>query len=151
MNLLDTFLGRENQAPESLSSAEAFVAIVLLATASDGYLSDAQERSILGELSRSKPLRNYSTDAIAQICNKIFIILRRDGFNALFNLAKEFLSSDLREAAFAVSSDLVLSESHINEEEINFLNDLYQALGIYPEIATKILQAMLLKNQIQAD
>ncbi|BAY40951.1 hypothetical protein NIES2111_53410 [Nostoc sp. NIES-2111] len=151
MNLLDTFLGRENQAPEPLSSAEAFVAIVLLATASDGYLSDAQERSILGELSRSKPLRNYSTDAIAQLCNKIFIILRLDGFNALFNWAKESLSSDLREAAFAVSSDLVLSESHINEEEINFLNDLYQALSISPDIATKILQAMLLKNQIKAN
>jgi hypothetical protein len=151
MNLLEPFLGRENQAPESLSSAEAFVAIVLLATASDGYLSDAQERSILGELSRSRPLKNYSTDAIAQLCNKIFIIVRQDGFNALFNLAKESLSSDLREAAFAVSSDLVLSESHINEEEIYFLNDLYQALSISPDIAIQILQAMSLKNQIKSN
>lgn len=151
MNLLDTFLGRENQAPESLSSAEAFVAIVLLATASDGYLSDVQERSILGELSRSRPLRNYPTDAIAQFCNRMLIILRRDGFNALFNLAKESLTADLREAAFAVASDLVLSESHINEEEINFLNDLYQALSISPDIGTQILQAMSLKNQIQGD
>jgi hypothetical protein len=151
MNLLDTFLGRENQAPESLSSAEGFVAIVLLATASDGNLSDAQERSILGELSRSRPLRNYSTDAIAQLCNKNFIILQRDGFNALFNLAKESLSLDLREAAFAIASDLVLSESHINEEELNFLNDLYQALSISPDIGTRILQAMSLKNQIQGN
>ncbi len=149
MNLLDTFLGREHQAPELLSSAEAFVAIVLLATASDGDLSDAQERSILGELSRSKPLRNYPTEAIAQLCNKVSIILRQDGFNALFNLAKESLSPDLREAAFAVASDLVLSESHINEEEINFLNDLYQALSISPDVATQILQAMSLKNHIK--
>jgi len=151
MNLLDTFRGRENQALESLSSAEAFVAIVLLATDSDGDLSDAQERYILGELSRSRPLRNYSTDAIAQVCNQVFTILRRDGFNALFNLAKESLSADLREAAFAVASDLVLSESHINEEELNFLNDLYQALSISPDVATQILQAMSLKNQIKSD
>ncbi|MBD2251163.1 tellurite resistance TerB family protein [Nostoc parmelioides] len=148
MNLLDTFLGRENQAPEVLSSTEAFVAIVLLATAPDGYLSYEQERSISCELSRSKPLRNYSTEAIAQLCEKTLIILRRDGFNALFNLAKESLSPELREAAFAVASDLVLSENHVTEEETNFLNDLYQALGISPDIAIRILQTMSLKNQI---
>ncbi|MBD2343683.1 tellurite resistance TerB family protein [Anabaena subtropica] len=148
MNLLDIFLGRENQAPEVLSSAEAFVAIVLLATASDGYLSHEQEHSISYELSRSKLLRNYTTDAIAQLCDKIFIILRQDGFNALFNLAKESLSTDLREAAFAVASDLVLSASLITEEEIHFLNDLSQALGISPDIAIQILQTMSLKNQI---
>lgn len=148
MNLLNTFLGRENQAQEVLSPAEAFVAIVLLATASDGYLSREQEVSILCELSRSKPLRNHTTDEIAQFCESTFNILRQDGFNALFNLAKESLSMDLREVAFALVSDLVLSESLVTKEEINFLNDLYQALGVSPDIATQILQTMSLKNQI---
>ncbi|QLE58492.1 tellurite resistance TerB family protein [Nostoc sp. TCL26-01] len=147
MNLLDTVLGRENPAPEVLSSAEAFVAIVLLATASDGYMSHEQEHSVSCVLSQSRLLRNYSQDTIKNLCDRILSILRHDGFNVLFNLAKDSLSVDLRETAFAVATDLVFSEGCVTDEEISFLHDLYQALSISHDIAVRILQTMSVKNQ----
>ncbi|MGH8002986.1 MAG: tellurite resistance TerB family protein, partial [Brasilonema sp.] len=57
------------------------------------------------------------------------------------------LSYDLREAAFAVATDLVLTDGVFLQEEQDFLNDLYQALGISADIATQIVQVMLIKNR----
>ncbi|MGH1395134.1 MAG: tellurite resistance TerB family protein [Trichormus sp.] len=147
MNLLDTVVDREIYTPEKLSLPEAFVAIALLATVSDNYLTDEQQRCISCALSRTKLLRNYSQDAIQKLLHKNLDILWRDGFNALFNLAKASLPLELREVAFAVSADLVLGEDSITDEEKNFLNDFYQALGISRDIATQILQTMSMKNQ----
>ncbi len=64
----------------------------------------------------------------------------------MFNAAKESLPHDLREIAFAVATDLVLADGTVTEEEQNFLNDLYQALGISSEIALQIVQVMSIKN-----
>ncbi|MCC5638503.1 tellurite resistance TerB family protein [Nostoc sp. CHAB 5844] len=147
MNLLDTVLGKENQAPEVLTSTEAFAAIALVAITSDAVLSEQQVRSISAVLLRLKLFNSYSEDLINQLLEKNLSILRRDGFNTLFNTAKQSLSPELREAAFAVAADLVMTESIVTEEEKNFLNDLYQALDIPCDIALKILQVLMIKNQ----
>ncbi|MBE9004172.1 tellurite resistance TerB family protein [Fortiea sp. LEGE XX443] len=147
MNLLDTILGRENQAPEVLTSTEAFAAIALVAITSDAVLSEQQVRSISTVLSRLQLFSSYSEDIINKLLEKNLSILRHDGFNALFNAAKESLSPELREAAFAVAADLVMTETIVTEEEKNFLNDLYRALDIPCDIAIKILQVLMIKNQ----
>jgi len=147
MNLLDTILGKENQAPEVLISTEAFAAIALVAITSDAVLSEQQVRNISSVLLRLKLFNSYTEDLINKLLEKNLSILRRDGFNALFNAAKESLSPELREAAFAVAADLVMAESIVTEEEKNFLNDLYQALDIPRDTAVKILQVLMLKNQ----
>ncbi|MBE9206724.1 tellurite resistance TerB family protein [Nostoc sp. LEGE 06077] len=147
MNLVDTILGKESQAPEILTSAEAFAAIALVAVTSDDLLSEQQARSISSVLSRLKLFSSYSEDFINQLLEKNLNILRRDGFNALFNAAKASLSPELREVAFAVAADLVMTESIVTEEEKNFLTDLYQALDIPCDSAIKILQVLMVKNQ----
>lgn len=147
MNLLDTVLDAEIPTPELLSQSEAFAAIILLATVSDSYLTSEQESAISYMLSSSKLLRHYSQDAIHKLLNRLLDILWRDGFNALFNLAKESLSPELRIAAFALSADLVLGEVSVTDEEKNFLNDFYQALDVSRDIAIQILQATSIKYQ----
>lgn len=146
MGLFDTVLGKQNQIQELFSPAEAFAAITLAATASDGYLSDEEARGISAALSRMKLFRSYSDDVMRRLFDKLLGIIRRDGINTLFNLAQESLPQDLREAAFAVATDLVLADGIVTEEEHSFLNDLYQALGISSEIALQIVQVMLIKN-----
>ncbi|MBD2498239.1 tellurite resistance TerB family protein [Nostoc sp. FACHB-280] len=147
MNLVDTILGKENQVPERLTSAEAFAAIALVAVTSDAVLSEQQVRSICSVLSRLKLFSSYSEDLIKKLLEKNLNILRGDGFNALFNAAKESLSAELREVAFAVAADLVMAETVVTEEEKNFLSDLYQALDIPRDSAIKILQVLMVKNQ----
>lgn len=147
MGLFDAVLGTESQTQASLNPAEAFAVIILTATASDGYLSVEQANSIISALSRLKLFKSYPNEMINRLFDKILGILQGDDFNALFNAAKDSLSQDLREAAFAVATDLVLAEGIIPEEEKNFLNDLYQALGVSSEIAIQIVEVILIKNR----
>ncbi|WP_373525841.1 tellurite resistance TerB family protein [Nostoc sp.] len=147
MGLFDAVLGTESQTQTALNPEEAFAVIVLMATASDGYLSVEQVNYITSVLSRIKLFKSYPHEMMNRLFDKILDILRGDGFNSLFNIAKESLSQDLREAAFAVATDLVLAEGIIPEEEKNFLNDLYQALGVSSEIAIPIMQVILIKNR----
>ncbi|MEH2095779.1 tellurite resistance TerB family protein [Nostoc sp.] len=147
MGILDAVLGTENQNQAALNPAEAFAVIVLMATASDGYLSVEQANSITFVLSRMKLFKSYPHEMMDRLFDKILAILQGDGFNALFDAAKDSLSQDLREAAFAVATDFVLAEGIVAEEEKNFLNDLYQALDVSSERAMQIVQVILIKNR----
>ncbi|MEH2250150.1 tellurite resistance TerB family protein [Nostoc sp.] len=147
MGLFDAVLGTESQIQTALNPDEAFAVIILMATASDGYLSVDQANSITSVLSRTKLFKTYPHEMMKRLFDKILGILQGDGFNSLFNAAKDSLSQDLREAAFAVATDLVLAEGIVAEEEKNFLNDLYQALGVSNEIAIQIMQVILIKNR----
>lgn len=147
MGLSENLLHTEARIQRSFTTIEAFTAISLVAIASDGYLSQQRADDIDSALSRLKIFANCSSDAIAQIFDKLLGILREDGFNVLFNTAKESLPQHLRESAFAVATDLVLSDSVVTEEERNFLNDLHQALNIDSSTATKIIEIMTIKNQ----
>lgn len=147
MGLFDAVLSTESQIQAALNPEEAFAVIILVATASDGYLSVEQANSITSVLSRTKLFKSYPHEMINRLFDKILGILQGDSFNALFNAAKDSLSQDLREAAFAVATDLVLAEGIVAEEEKNFLNDLYQALGVSSEIAIQIVQVILIKNR----
>lgn len=147
MGLFDAVLGTESQTQTALNPAEAFAVIILMATASDGYLSVEQANSIISVLSRMKLFKSYPNEMMNRLFDKILGILQGDDFNALFNAAKDSLSQNLREAAFAVATDLVLAEGIIPEEEKNFLIDLYQALGVSSEIAIQIVQVILIKNR----
>ncbi|MEH2416050.1 tellurite resistance TerB family protein [Nostoc sp.] len=147
MGLFDAVLDIESQTQAALNPEEAFAVIILTATASDGYLSIEQANSITFMLSRMKLFKSYPHEMMIRLFDKILGILQGDGFNPLFNAAKDSLSQDLREAAFAVATDLVLAEGIVAEEEKSFLNDLYQALGVSSEIAIQIVQVILIKNR----
>ncbi|GAA6619032.1 tellurite resistance TerB family protein [Scytonema sp. NUACC26] len=147
MGLFDKVFGTQSQVYEILTPAEAFAAITLAATASDGYLSDEEARSISATLSRMKLFRSYSNDVINRMFDKLLGVLRREGLDTLFNLAKESLPYDLKEAAFAVAADLVLADGIVTREEQDFLNDLCYALDISRNIATQIVEVMVIKNR----
>lgn len=147
MGLVEKMFSAHTQVQEAFSPAEAFAAITLAAIASDGYLSEEETRGITATLSRMKLFRSYPNDVMNRLFDKLLGILQQDGINTLFDTAKESLPPDLREAAFAVTADLVLASGIFTEEENSFLNDLYQALGISRDIAIQVVQVMMIKNR----
>ncbi|KST63722.1 tellurite resistance TerB family protein [Mastigocoleus testarum] len=147
MSLSENLLSTQARRQEVFTTTEAFTAIILAATASDGYISQQRADDISSALLRIKLFSGYSGETVAQMLDKLLGLLRRDGFNVLFNTAKESLPQNLRETSFAVATDLVLSDSVVSEEERSFLNDLHQALNIDTTTATKIVEIMTIKNQ----
>ncbi len=147
MGLFDKIFNVQSKTQEILSPAEAFGALMLAAISSDGYLSDEELDGLITSLNRMQMYKSFPADVMRRMFDKLFGILRRDGVEALFMGAKDSLPFELRESAFAVATDLILSDGIVTEQEQQFLNQLYQALEITDEIATKIVEVMMIKNR----
>lgn len=147
MGLFDKIKGSRRTAEDHLSPAEAFGAIALIAVASDGYITDTEAQALSTTLGRMHLFRSYSNDVMRRMFDKLLAILKREGLDALFNVAIASLPHDLRETAFAVATDIVLADGEVTPEEESLLNDLYQILEISEDVASKIIDVMLIKNK----
>ena len=148
MGLFDKVFGTQTKAQEMFSPAEAYAAIALAAIASDGYLADEEVEGFITNLNRMQLFRSYSGDVMRRMIDKLFGILKREGVGALFNAAKSSLPHEMAPSVFAVATDLVLADGVVTEQEQDFLNQLYQALEIPDEIAVKVVEVMMMKNQV---
>ena len=147
MGLFDQVLGTRQSTSISFNPAEAFAAIALIAIASDGHFSGEEVDLINTSLRRMQLFKSYPTDVLQRMYDKLFGILRRDGIPVLLESAKASLPFELRESAFAIATDLILSDGTVTPEEESFLNDLCHALDINSAIAMKIVEVMLIKNR----
>lgn len=147
MGLFDQVLGDRQTASVDFSPAEAFAAIALVAIASDGHFSDEEIDLINPSLRRMQLFKSYPVDVLRRMYDKLFGILRRNGANALLNSVKSALPHELRESAFAIATDLILSDGTVTPEEEAFLNHLCQVLEINSASAVKIVEVMIIKNR----
>ena len=148
MGLFDGIFNAERGITEvTLSPAEAFAAICLVAIASDGYLSEQEGREMTVLLSRMQLFRSYSSDVMQRLMDKLMSLLKHQGPSSLIHLAKASLPQDLRPTAFALATDLVLVDGTVTSQEQAFLDDLYRILEIPGDTALQIVQVMTIKNR----
>ncbi|NJL89676.1 MAG: tellurite resistance TerB family protein [Coleofasciculaceae cyanobacterium SM2_1_6] len=147
MGLFDKVFGAKEVISDELSPAEAYAAIALGAIAADGYLSDEESHGVSFMLSRTQLFKNYSNDVLRRMFDKLLGILKRKGLGSLVDAAKKSLPYEMRESAFAVATDLIFADGMVTDDEQSFLNQLYEALEIKPEVALNIVQVMAIKNR----
>ena len=148
MGLFDNvFNAEKSTAEEELTPAEAFAAVALVAIAADGYLSDQEGRDMTMILSRMQLFRSFSNDVMHRMFDKLLAMLKHQGPGDLIDLAKRCLPQDLRDTAFAIATDLVLSDGTVTAQEQAFLDDLYRILEIPGDTALQIVQVMTIKNR----
>ncbi|TVQ13012.1 MAG: Tellurite resistance protein TerB [Leptolyngbya sp. DLM2.Bin27] len=126
---------------------EALASIAMVAIAADGYLADQEGQDMTMLLSRMALFSDYSSDALNRLFNVTLNHLKQAGPGALVHQAKVALSQDLRETAFAIATDLVLSDRTVTPQEQAFLEDLYRILEIPSPLAQQIVQVMTIKNR----
>lgn len=134
-------------AEETLSPEEAFACVALVAIAADGYLSDQEGRDMTMTLARMQLFESYSSEEMKQLFDRLLTLLKRYGPGTLISKAKGSLPEELRETAFAIATDLVLSDKTVTDQEQAFLDDLYQILEIPGTVALQIVQVMNIKNR----
>jgi hypothetical protein len=130
-----------------MGSAEALASIAMVAIAADGYLAEQEGQDMTMLLSRMALFSNYSNDALHQLLDVVLDRLKDEGPGALVDHAKASLAQDMRETAFAIATDLVLSDHTVTPQEQAFLEDLYRILEIPSDTAQKIVQVMTIKNR----
>ncbi|MBD2109235.1 MULTISPECIES: tellurite resistance TerB family protein [unclassified Nodosilinea] len=131
----------------SMGTAEALASIALVAIAADGYLADQEGQDMTMLLSRMALFSSYSKDAVHHLFDLLLTRLKTEGPGAMVDQAKAVLPQDLRETAFAVATDLVLSDRTVTPQEQAFLEDLYRILEIPSPLAQQIVQVMTIKNR----
>ncbi|HIK45867.1 MAG TPA: tellurite resistance TerB family protein [Leptolyngbyaceae cyanobacterium M65_K2018_010] len=130
-----------------MGAAEALASIALVAIAADGYLSDQEGEDMTLMMSRMQLFSSYSKDRLNRLFDTLLAALKQKGPAALVNQAKGALPPDLRETAFAIATDLVLSDRTVTSQEQAFLDDLYRILEIPGDLALQIVQVMTIKNR----
>jgi hypothetical protein len=130
-----------------MGAAEALASIALVAIAADGYLADQEGQDMTMMLSRMHLFSGYPDDMLHRLFDSLLDRLKQNGPAALVDQAKAALPQDLRETAFAIATDLVLSDRTVTPQEQAFLDDLYRILEIPGDTALQIVQVMTIKNR----
>jgi hypothetical protein len=130
-----------------MGSAEALASIAMVAIAADGYMAEQEGQDMTMLLSRMSLFSSYSSDALNYLFDLLLDRLKQEGPGILVSEAKAALSQELRETAFAIATDLVLSDRTVTPQEQAFLEDLYRILDIPSTTAQQIVQVMTIKNR----
>ncbi|MEL6552156.1 MAG: tellurite resistance TerB family protein [Cyanobacteria bacterium J06621_11] len=147
MGIFNKVFKAEAETKLAMNSAEAFAAICLVAIASDGYLSDAEEAEMNMRLSRMQLFKDATEDSLARMKNYLLEGLKKHGPNELVKSAKTALPPNLAPTAFTAAVDLVFADGTVSREEQAFIDDLRQLLQISDDLALKIVEVMTIKNQ----
>jgi hypothetical protein len=131
----------------TFNPAEAIACIALVAIAADGYLSDQEGQDMTITLSRMELFKDHPAEMIHGLFDRLLQLLKQEGPETMIRQAKAALPDDLRETAFAIATDLVLSDKTVTPQEQAFLEDLYRILEIPGDTALKIVQVMNIKNR----
>lgn len=148
MSLFDkVFGGNMPEGSKTLTEPEAFAAIALAASASDGHIADTEVRSIASSLRRMQLFSSYNDDHVIRMFDKLLGILKREGVEALVDSASGVLPQELNETAFATAVDVVLADGVVEDSEKALLAMLQKSLVIDDNTAVKIIEVMIIKNR----
>ncbi|MBE9093184.1 tellurite resistance TerB family protein [Tychonema sp. LEGE 07203] len=127
-----------------LTASEALTALSVLAVAADGKISEEERQTLAANHIRL--FRSYSGPHFQELFKKVLKLSRQYTPAEVFAAAKNALTPQLRETAFAIAADLVLVDGIFTAQEQDFLLELSEALDIPDELSKNIIEVMTLKN-----
>ena len=132
---------------ENLTGPEAFAGIALCAVAADGVITEEEAISLSVNLMNRKLYHGYTDREMRTIFNKLVTIINHEGVNTLMEKSAQALPEDLRQTAFAVTTDLLLADGIMADSEKKFLERLQKSLQLTDETALKIAEVISIKNK----
>jgi hypothetical protein len=97
---------------------------------------------------KAKTLEHISSHAFGKMVDKLFRILRKEGVVKLVELSAAGVPENLKYGVFAMACDLLFSDGIVNYEEEQMLEQLQETLGIEADLATNIVEVIVIKNKV---
>ncbi len=115
----------------TISHHAALIYVMVVTAAADGAMDD-RELGHIGELVRTLPVfSDFSEDRLVAVSQECAAILQEDdGLDAVLGLVKEALPEHLRETAYYLALEIVLTDSQVMLEEIRVIDVLRRSLGL---------------------
>jgi tellurite resistance protein len=121
---------------------DALIYIMVLASAADQNMSDAELRTI-GEMVNFLPIfRDFDNGRlpdVARACAQL--LLDEHGLDKALNIIKDELPPQLRETAYALACDVMAADGGVSQEELRLLELVRDRLQIDNLVAAAIERA----------
>ncbi|GAB4528759.1 MAG: hypothetical protein Tsb0014_10270 [Pleurocapsa sp.] len=131
----------------NLSPVESFTGIMLATMAVDGHISSEEKQNLVVTLNRMKLFKDYDREHIANTIKELINVIKNQGADALLMAGVSGLPEYLYETAFVISTDLILSDGKVANEELSILSKLSEALSIPQDKVDTIIEIMMIKNK----
>ena len=132
----------------ALPPEDALIYVMVVASAADASMSDA-ELGLIGGIVRSLPaFRAYEPDRLIETCRTCAAILQdKDGLDTVLGLVAATLPPRLRETAYALACEVAAADGRLAPEELGLLRRVRAGLGIDRLIATAIERGAHARHQ----
>lgn len=132
-----------------VSPHEALVYVMVTMSAVDDSMSD-RELLKIGDIVRSLPVfRDYSEERLvadAEACGEI--LQRTSGLDEIIGILKNSLPPALHETAYALAVEVAAADLSANQEELRFLQMLYDELELERLIVAAIERAARIRYRV---
>lgn len=131
---------------EALSSADAFVALLIAAARADGSVSPHEANQIEHVVSLMKLFRGSTLEARHALFMAAADRISAQGADHVVREAVRAIPKELAATAFALAVDLMLADGRLTAREQRFADDLRAALDVDRETAGRIVDVLTIKN-----
>jgi tellurite resistance protein len=96
----------------------------------------------------TKRFRRKSGETVGRLIERMKSLVEEEDSAAVMEAAAKGIPAKLRPPAFAVVADLLLADGKIDARERKFLRTLAVDFNIRARVASQVIEAMLVKNQL---
>ncbi len=139
--------GNTPSSSDTFTKQEAFLAIALATSASDGNIDESEVKSIFAYMLQMRMFDGIKEKELSEMLKKLVTILQNEQVGGLVAVAKSSLPDELRETAFSCAVDIAFADGVVEDSEKELLNELQQILEVSDEIGGKIIDVMAIKNR----
>jgi uncharacterized tellurite resistance protein B-like protein len=144
MGLFDKMFATTAQV-ELLNDQEAMMALVYCAMSADGSVDDEEIENLAIVLAQR---RLFQGMILRDTYFKVAKMHTSMGGQALVTAAAQKLSDQYKASAFTLAIDLMLADGTVGMQEKTLLEHMQIELGLSDEVVTKIVEVIILKNNI---
>ena len=137
----------ENAGPVAFTDKESVVAILFLVVTADGSIAPEEEELVIAASNRMKLLRDQTIPEFNTAVQKVRDAIDSKGRAEVLDAGVKALPADLKETVYALAGDIVFADGTAQPEELVFLREVQERLGISDDLATKVLEVMRIKNR----
>jgi len=134
--------------PGTISTEQALIYVMVTMSGVEGKIN-ATELKEIGRVVKSLPIfKNFDTarlTTVAQECGEM--LQEPEGLMAVLGLARDQLSSKLRETAYALAVEVAAADLAVGKEELRFLAILRDTLGLDKLVTAALERSVIARYQ----
>jgi len=134
--------------PARLSLDEALIALLISAMAANGHVSPRELERAHHLIWSTRRFRGRDGGEVNRMISHMRALLEATDVSSVVGVAIKAIPARSRAAAFALTADLLLADGRLDTYERQFLRRLGAALDVDPERRRRIVDVILLKNDV---